>query len=169
MKIIKLIITIVFCACLLISCDRPPQQSGSAAQVAPNFVAKDKNGVIWNLAQLRGKVVLVHFWATWCPPCREEMPKIAELSTTIASDKLQILAISYRDDPALVKMIVDTAGWTLPFIEDADSRISAMYELTGVPETFIIDKNGLVRERIIGPMDWDSPQIRQKLTEYMAE
>jgi len=169
MKIIKLFLAIVFCAVLLISCDRPPQQSGSAAQVAPNFVAKDKNGTIWSPARLKGKVVLVHFWATWCPPCREEMPKIAELSTTISSEKLQVLAISYRDDPALVKMIVETAGWTLPIIEDAESRISAMYELTGVPETFIIDKNGLMRERFIGPVDWDSPEIQQKLSDYMAD
>ncbi|MDH3349581.1 MAG: TlpA family protein disulfide reductase [Desulfobulbaceae bacterium] len=170
MKITINSIALAIIILLLASCDRPPVlQEAQIAQSAPTFSLKDNQGITWNLANLKSKVTIVHFWATWCPPCRQEMPLLQEYFTSMKEEKIQILTIAYRDDPSAVKMFVKNAGWTMPVLFDPESNTGRNYSLTGVPETFIIDKNGLLRERFIGPVEWDDQKIRQRIMEYIKE
>lgn len=130
-------------------------------QLAPDFVLDDLKGKTWKLADLKGKVVLVKFWATWCPPCREEMPTLEALYQSMPREEFEILAILTNDDPRLAERFVQRAGVTFPILIDPDSKVAASYGVTGVPETFIVDPYGMLREKFIGGRPWDSPMARK--------
>lgn len=165
------------CLCLIItftglitSCEKKPGQQlqkATIGQPAPDFSLTDTKGKVWTLSDLRGKVVFVNFWATWCPPCREEMPSMQALYSSMPNEKFEMLAILNNDDPLLAETLVARIGGTFPVLNDPDSSIATAYGLTGVPETFIIDTNGILREKFIGPRPWDSPEAKKMLNQYL--
>ena len=136
---------------------------------APDFSLADKQGKIWTLSELKGKVVFVNFWATWCPPCREEMPSMERLYSRMPKDKFEMLAILENDKPERAEAFAAELGITLPILYDEAKTAWPQYGLTGLPETFIVDKYGVVREKFIGPAQWDSPQMVQKLMKYINQ
>ncbi len=136
---------------------------------APDFDTVDLNGDIWSLSKLKGQVVFVNFWATWCPPCREEMPSMQKLYTMMPADKFKMIALFNNDKPAPVKNFVAKLGITMPILSDEYNLIGTKYGLTGLPETFIVDKKGVIREKFIGPAQWDSPEYVQMLMKYINE
>jgi peroxiredoxin len=165
-KISFLILT--FClALLVISCGQAPV--ATVGQPAPDFDTIDLDGKIWTLSKLRGQVVFVNFWATWCPPCREEMPSMERLNAKMPADKFEMLAIYNNDTPAKVKDFVTRLGLTMPILDDHKNVIGARYGLRGLPETFIIDKQGVIREKFIGPAEWDAPEHLEMLTKYINQ
>ncbi|HET9607674.1 MAG TPA: TlpA disulfide reductase family protein [Nitrospira sp.] len=135
---------------------------------APDFSLSDLNDKPYRLSEFRGKVVFLNFWATWCKPCREEMPSMEILNKNFEKDGLVILAVSIdrvtttKDIPPFVKGM----NLTFPVLIDSWGRTDKPYKRMGVPETFIIDQEGIIREIVIGPRDWarvDSLQILTKL------
>ncbi|MBU0484919.1 MAG: TlpA family protein disulfide reductase [Proteobacteria bacterium] len=136
---------------------------------APDFTLVDLKGKVWTLSELRGQVVFVNFWATWCPPCREEMPSMQRLYTMMPQDKFKMLAILNRDDPALAKNFSLKLATTMPILDDQKNDVGLKYGLTGVPETFIVDKQGVLRNKFIGPANWDSPGVVQMLMQYINQ
>jgi peroxiredoxin len=122
---------------------------------APNFTLPGLDGKMVSLADYKGKVVLLNIWATWCPPCVEEMPSMEKLNQELKDEGFEILAASID---------VSGAEAVLPFIKkhklsfsvltDTKGSIKNLYQTTGVPESFIIDKEGIIVEKIIGPRDW---------------
>ena len=136
---------------------------------APDFDTVDLNGKVWSLSDLKGKVVFVNFWATWCPPCREEMPSMQRLYTQLPKDKFEMIALFNNDKPDLVKNFIAKLGLTFPILSDEYNFAGTKYGLTGLPETFIVDKQGVIREKVIGPAEWDSPENVQMLTKYIKE
>src|SRR6476659_3452638 len=135
---------------------------------APDFWLSDLNDKPYRLTDFRGKVVFLNFWATWCKPCREEMPWMEILNKNFEKDGLVILAVSIdrvtttKDIPPFVKGM----NLTFPVLIDSWGRTDKPYKRMGVPETFIIDQEGIIREIVIGPWDWtrlDSLQILTKL------
>jgi peroxiredoxin len=136
---------------------------------APQFTLQDRQSNAWNLAELRGQVVFVNFWATWCPPCREEMPSMQRLADSMPKDKFKMLAVLNRDSPANADLFIKKIGVTLPVLNDMGNNVGQMYGITGLPETFIIDKQGVLREKIIGPAQWDSPRFVQMIQKYIDE
>jgi peroxiredoxin len=126
--------------------------------LAPDFAVTDLAGRTVRLSGLRGKVVVLNLWATWCPPCVEEMPSMEKLWTTLGGDDLTVLAVSQDEDGRrAVEPFVQQSHYTFPIYLDPDRQVGDRYGVWGYPETFVIDRNGYVVERVIGPRDWGAP------------
>jgi peroxiredoxin len=137
---------------------------------APAFELVDTGGRDWKLSELRGKVVLVNFWATWCSTCVEEMPSIHNLNVLASgADGFQILTVLYQDSPEKAIEHFRREGYAMPILIDKRGSASSMYGLTGVPETFIIDKKGILRSKYIGPRRFDSTDMVQLLNGLLEE
>jgi peroxiredoxin len=140
-----------------------------AGRPAPDFTLEDLEGHTWRLSEQRGKVVFLNFWATWCPPCRQEMPDMELLhrEMTLADQPFQMLAVLSNDDPTNGALLAEGLGLTFPILKDREGLTAHAYGLIGLPETFIIDGNGIVRKRLIGARPWNSPENREMLSQYL--
>jgi len=126
----------------------------------PNFTFPDINGKEVSLSDHRGKVVLVNVWATWCPPCRQEMPSMQSLYEKFKGENFEILALSIDSEGrAAVAPFMRRMRLTFPALLDPRETIRPLYGITGVPESFIIDKQGILVEKIIGPINWATPEV----------
>jgi peroxiredoxin len=126
---------------------------------APEFSLADLDGNAVRLANLKGKVVFVNVWATWCEPCRQEMPAMQALYTTLAGPDFEMLAVnSDQSDRSAVERFVETHHLTFPVLPDPDLQVAGRYRVTGYPETFVIDRNGTIVAHEIGPRHWDAPE-----------
>ena len=160
-------IIFVFIVCLFLSltaCSKTdsPKMSAVAKEksLAPDIsVVSLANGNALKLSDLRGKVVLLNFWATWCPPCREEIPSMMKLNSVMAGKPFQMVAISIDEGgkPTIESFFKGT-GFFLPTYLDESGAAAKSYGITGVPESFIIDKQGILVKKIIGGFAWDSPE-----------
>lgn len=119
---------------------------------APDFSLPDPSGKPWTLAGLRGRPVLLNFWATWCPPCVEEMPSMEALANRLG-DRAVVLAISVDEDWDVVKKFF-AHGTTLSLLLDKEKAVSKRYGSEKFPETFLIDRDGRVRHYFINKRDW---------------
>lgn len=127
--------------------------------LAPDFELEDTKGNKVSLSDLRGKIVMVNFWATWCPPCIEEMPSMERLNGTLAGDDFVMLAINTEENGRnLVPAFLDKTPYTFPILYDDKGVVQKRYGVFKFPESFIIHKDGTVAEKIIGPLDWSSPK-----------
>jgi peroxiredoxin len=125
---------------------------------APDFTLKDLSGKAVTLSSLRGKVVLLNFWATWCPPCREEIPSMMRLNKAMEGKPFQMLAVSEDGGGKdAVTGFFKESGASLPALLDSDQAVGGRYGLTGVPETFVIGKNGVILKKVVGAMNWSDP------------
>jgi len=123
---------------------------------APEFVLQDAEGGELRLSSLKGKTVFVHFWASWCKECREEMPRIQALHDRKKADpSFVFISVIYNEDPAVSRAWLKENGYAFPVYVDPDGSAARDYGLTGVPETFIIDEGGVLRQRVLGPANWD--------------
>lgn len=122
---------------------------------APDFTLPTLGGNPVRLSNHGGKVVFLNFWATWCPPCRQEMPSMEFLYQRLKGRDFEMLAVSIDTKGAdHVQSFVATYGLTFPILLDPNKKVYRLYGLTGVPETFIINKKGDILLKIIGPRDW---------------
>jgi peroxiredoxin len=129
-------------------------------KLAPDFTLKDLTGRPVALSSLKGKVVLVNFWATWCPPCREEIPSMVKMTQAMQGKPFQLLAISIDEGGKdAVQEFFKKSGAVLPALLDTDGTVSKRYGTTGVPETFVIDTKGVIMKKVVGAMDWSSPEV----------
>lgn len=136
---------------------RPTVKIGAPA---PDFTFADLNGSMVRLSDYRGKIVLVNIWATWCPPCIDEMPSMQKLYQEFKDSDFEILAVSVDAHGAkVVAPFMQKHNLTFPALLDAEATIKEAYGATGVPESFIIDRDGILIRKIIGPLDWASPEI----------
>jgi peroxiredoxin len=136
-------------------------QRGSAlvGQPAPDFALSDLAGRTVRLANLKGRVVFVNVWATWCEPCRQEMPAMQELYERLRGPDFELLAVSADpgggDD---VRAFAAALGLTFPVLRDPEQQVASRYRVTGYPETFVVDRNGIVVSHTIGPAHWSRPE-----------
>jgi peroxiredoxin len=127
---------------------------------APDFTFPTINGTMVSLSDYRGKIVLVNIWATWCPPCVDEMPSMEKLYQKLKGENFEILAVSI--DSLGLKAVVPFMKkhkLTFPALIDSTGTIRIAYGNTGIPESFIIDEDGILVQKITGPMDWAHPDI----------
>ena len=138
----------------------PPVKEGDQA---PSFTLPLMGGGEVSLADYRGKVVVLNVWATWCGPCREEMPSMQRLYQSLKGQPFEMLAVSIDTRGSQdVDPFVKKLNLTFPVLYDTDKKVPSLYQTTGVPESFIIDKNGVVAKRIIGPIyDWNNAQTEE--------
>jgi len=145
--------------------------SGPAVQgeLAPEFRFKDQSGKELSLSQLRGKVVLVNFWGTFCPPCIDELPSMQQLQGRMANKPFELVALSVDDSWEPVNRFMKENGFTLPVYADFDKRISTLYGTNMWPETYIVDKKGKIAYKVVGPKDWTSSEVLKFLDVLVAE
>lgn len=144
---------------LLAACNRGahPAQTGKAA---PDFTVSDGATTV-HLASYRGKVVLLNFWWSQCAPCLEELPSLLELHHKMPS--LTILAVSIDDDQATYSRFLVRHHVDLITVRDPSESAAQLYHTDMWPETYLIDRNGIIRRKFVGPQDWTSPEIRNYL------
>lgn len=136
--------------------------SFSAVTLEPIEVAgssRESAGIAKGIGDYRGQVVLLNIWATWCAPCRVEMPSMQRLQDRLGPKGLRIVAVSV-DDPGMearIRTFAEELGLSFELLYDAAGRIRRQYQTTGVPETFVIGRDGRIVRRIIGADDWSSP------------
>jgi cytochrome c biogenesis protein CcmG, thiol:disulfide interchange protein DsbE len=147
-----------------------PVQVGSKA---PDFTAYTLDSIPKEkkLADYRGQVLMINVWATWCLPCRVEMPSIEALHKAYAPKGLKVVAVSIDDqgtEPA-IRAFAKQYGLTFEILHDPKGKITDDYDITGYPETFIIGKDGVIRKKLMSATDWNSPEARALVDRLLTE
>jgi peroxiredoxin len=124
-----------------------------------NFTLPLLAGGSATLSSYRGKVVILNFWATWCPPCRTEMPSMETLYQRFSAQGLEILAVDIGEGASTVQQFIRRAGYTFPVLLDRSSKVSSDYGIEAIPTTYIIDREGKIIGRIVGGIMWDNPRV----------
>ncbi len=136
---------------------------------APEFRLQALSGQYVSLSDLRGKVVMVHFWATWCPPCVEELPTLAKLYQEFIGRDFVMLAVSVDEGGAkAVTSFLQRNGLNIPVLLDPDRITAGRYGTFKFPETYLVDREGVVKYKVIGPRDWRDPAALQLLQNMIA-
>ena len=117
---------------------------------APDFELQGLDGESVSLSQLRGSPVMLNFWATWCPPCRDEMPYLQQIYEEWSDEGLMLLAIDIGESRAKVEQYMESNNLSLPVLLDTKSKVADKYGIRGIPTTFFIDGNGVIQEKIVG-------------------
>jgi peroxiredoxin len=133
---------------------RPPR----IGTPAPDFTVKDSDRAV-TLSQLKGQVVVLNFWATWCPPCIEEMPSLVRMQQFMKAKGVTVLAVSVDVDEGNYRRFLRDHNVTLLSVRDPDQKSNRLYGTFKFPETYIIDRNGAVRRKFIGAVDWTEPEV----------
>ena len=139
--------------------DRPP---------APDFNLVDMDAVVHTLSDYRGRVVVVNFWATWCPPCREEMPAMERAWQQLRKQDVMMLAINVGEDEDTVFEFTANYPVEFPLLLDTTSAVISAWPVRGLPTTFVIDPEGRLVYRAIGGREWDAPELIRQILELKA-
>jgi peroxiredoxin len=134
---------------------------------APDFNLPDMNGKQHRLSDYRGKVVIVSFWATWCDPCRDEMPSMQQALDKLGADGLAILGIDIGEQQGAVRQFSQSYSIKFPLLLDPDSTMTSQWPLRGVPTSFVVDAQGHIAYIAVGGRDWDHPTILAELRELL--
>jgi len=163
------LIALVFAASFFIKARPSVNKIITNGDRAPEFRLQTLNGQHLRLSDFRGKVVMVHFWATWCPPCVEELPTLSKLYQNLAGKDFEMLAVSVDEGGAeAVTPFMHRNGLNVPVLLDPDRSISAQYGTFKFPETYILDREGIVRYKVIGPRDWRDPAALDLIKSIIA-
>lgn len=152
---------LITCLGLMTGCfggSRPPHV-GSAAK---DFTVRDADRRV-TLNQFRGQVLILNFWATWCTPCSQELPSLMDMQDRMRSRGVVVLGVSIDVDDDAYHRFLKQRNVNFLTIRDPEQKVAAMYGTAGWPESYIIDRQGVMRRKIVGPINWDSPEITQFL------
>lgn len=137
-----------------------PQQR----RAAPLFTLPDLKGGRYSLADARGKLVLLHFWATWCVPCRHELPLLQQLLQRMDGERFQLISINVnRGDSAAVQSFIDAASPGFSTLLDPDGTVRSRYAVRGLPMSYLIGPDGRIIGRLIGERDWSSQGMKEMI------
>ncbi len=154
-----LVLLVIIGAGTYIYSSMPPKTEVFVGDEAPDFSLVDTKGNKVTLAEMRGKVVLVNFWATWCPPCVEEMPSMDMLNKFMAEEDFVMLAINTeKNGSTVVPKFLEKKPYGFTILYDDQGIVQQQYGVHQFPESFIVGKDGDVVEKISGPLDWSSPR-----------
>lgn len=168
--IVAIVAVVVAVVIIVVMSGRQKFEPVGEGAEALEFTLPDLNGKQVSLKDYRGKVVFLNFWATWCKPCGEEMPSMQKLYVTLQAQgyPFEILAVSVDKDGAqVVSEFARQNNLTFPILLDSSGKIKESYKTTGVPETFIIDQNGVIAEKVWGPRDWADPNSLAMIGELL--
>ena len=138
-----------------------------AVPPAPTLFLPDMDGKLVDLARYRGKVVLVNFWATWCPPCRKEFPSLGRVRKLFKATDFEVLAVNVGEDPDTVFSFAGAPDF--PVLFDRDSQALARWPVKGLPTTFALDRQGRLALRAVGGREFDDPTIVAQLRELLTQ
>ncbi|MBZ5646773.1 MAG: TlpA family protein disulfide reductase [Acidobacteriia bacterium] len=142
---------------MLAGCDRGSKPA-MVGNPAPDFTVTDADRTV-SLKDLRGKVVVLNFWATWCPPCVDEMPSLVRMQREMKSKGVTVLAVSLDEDARQYRTFLEKNHVDLLTVRDPRQKSNELYGTFKFPETYIIDRQGVLRRKFIGPVDWTKPDI----------
>jgi len=125
---------------------------------APDFTLQDSDRKV-TLSQFRGQVVVLNFWATWCPPCIEETPSLVRMQARLKDKGVVVVAVSIDEDDSAYHKFLKDYSVNMVTVRDAARKASSLYGTFGWPETYVIDRSGIIRRKFIGPVDWTSPEV----------
>lgn len=163
---------------LLAACEQSRPRSGGTAisdeeaprigYYAPNFRLPTLNGETMSLASLSGKIVFINFWATWCTPCKAEMPSMEALYQDYKDQGLEILAVSNDIEGArVIRPFVEEMGLSYPILLDPDFRVDDKYLVRSVPTTVLVDRDGIITHRIVGSRNWHASESRDLIEQLL--
>jgi cytochrome c biogenesis protein CcmG/thiol:disulfide interchange protein DsbE len=138
---------------------RPPHVGASAR----DFSVKDSDHEV-SVNQYRGQIVVLNFWATWCAPCVQELPSMMDMQDRLRGRGVVVLGVSIDVDNDAYHRFLKQRNVNFVTVRDSEQRVAAMYGTTGWPETYVIDRQGVVRRKFVGPVNWSSPEVLQFLT-----
>jgi peroxiredoxin len=136
-----------------------PARIGTAA---PDFTVRDADHSV-TLSQFKGQVVVLNFWATWCPPCIEEMPSLVQMQQRMKPQGVTVVAVSVDADDGNYRRFLRDHNVSLLTVRDADQKSNSLYGTFKFPETYVIDRNGVVRRKFIGAVDWNDREVLEYL------
>ena len=134
---------------------------------APEFELKGEDGKLYRLSDYRGQVVILNFWATWCPPCRDEMPSMERAWQKIKGKGIVILAVNMGEDEDAIFEFTGNYPVTFPLPMDSDGAVIKKYPVVGLPTTYIISPEGMVTHRAVGTREWEHPQLLDQLRKML--
>jgi len=180
MKTINSVLTSSTLALLLLGCQQSAPHSNAGATpiaqeesprigyLAPNFRLVNLEGKDVSVASLSGKVLFINFWATWCTPCKAEMPSMELLYHDYKNKPFEMLAVSSdMEGAAVVQPFVQKLGLSYPILLDPDFRVDDKYMIQSVPTTILVDKNGVITHRMVGARDWDTRESRDLIDKLL--
>ena len=159
-------------ACLPASAQSEPSLIPPAdRKLAANFALPSDEDSRIVLGELKGRVVLVNFWATWCPPCREEMPAIQDLATQLEGEAFTVVAVNIGEDEDAIFAFRNefSPPLTFPIALDAAAEALKEWPVVGLPTTFLVDRRGRIAYRRVGGWEWDSPEARKHIHTLLGE
>ena len=140
-----------------------------AGGAAPGLALADLSGKEHRLADYRGSVVLVNFWATWCEPCRAEMPSIDRLRKSLDGQKFQVLAVNLAEPLSRIQRFADTVPVGFPLLRDRDGSVGKAWKARLLPASYLIGRDGRIRYVAFGELDWTSAAVRARVDELLRE
>ncbi len=160
---------VVLSVVLLINFVAVPLFAAQPGSAAPDFTLADIHGKKVSLSEFKGSVVILNFWGTWCRPCTEEMPSLNNLYLEFKDKGLVVLAISVDPTEKPVRSFISGEKLALPVLLDSNKEVYFdSYAVMGLPTSFIIDKNGVVMEKIMGEQEWDSPAMKERILNLLT-
>jgi peroxiredoxin len=167
--IVKVFLAITLVLILSLTFWNTDCSSAKTSSLAPDFTLNDICGKKVTLSQFRGKVVILNFWSIWCGPCLAEMLSLNKLYLELKDKGLVVLAVA--EDPAEkpVRSYINEKGLVFSVLMDKERKVYFKYSLYGIPVSFLIDKKGVIVEKFIGKRDWNSPQMKGKISNILKK
>lgn len=135
----------------------------------PPLALTDLEGKQHTLADYRGKVVILNFWATWCAPCVKEMPAFEQLAGRLSGERFALLTINFGEKAERIKPFLKKIGVDLPVLLDADMNMSKAWVKRGLPTTYVIDAEQNIRYQVLGELAWDAPEVEAKIRDLLPK
>ena len=149
---LKVILAIILTSAILIAgCAGEVNQTPRIGKPAPDFQFQSSEGQPTSLSDLKGKPVLINFWATWCRPCRMEMPYLQQVYDEWQEKGLVVLAINIKESPSQVEEFMQSQGLSLPVLLDSQGKVASQYGIQAIPVTFFVDRDGIIQDIKFGP------------------
>lgn len=147
---------------------------GPACEVSPwpgplsAFSLIDTSGKLWRPDDFKGRAVLLNFWASWCEPCRAEMPTLQQVADLYGPEKLLVLALNFKEKPTRALQFAQSTGVSVPVLLDTDGRVARQWGVKVFPTTLLIDRRGRPRQRVQGEVDWTSAAAEKLIAGLLA-
>jgi thiol-disulfide isomerase/thioredoxin len=169
MKLVKRIVVVTAALLLTLGVAHARELKPYTGGPLPAFTLKDPQGKAHTLGDYRGKVVLINFWATWCPPCVHEMPSLMRLQQKFEGKPFVILAVNMGEDLPTVQAFLAKMKVDLPILLDSDGAVLRDWRVFAFPTTFVLDVEGNIKLALFGAAEWDAPEVVKQVTDLLPK